>query len=176
MIREARKWVGYLEHRSNDRLGIFDANPGKGGCTIFAALIQRHYRFRNFSGFPWCATFVHAVCIQAYGKEKARKLLGRPHPGSRVLARRFRRQGRLMGRDYSPKPGDIIFCHNGDGRIGHCGIVESVVGQTVITIEGNTLDPTGTFPPKRGGAVAVRERNVNHAAIVAYGRMNEEGK
>jgi len=171
MIREARKWVGYLEHQSNDLLGIFDTNVGKGGCTIFAALIQRHYRLRNLSGMPWCATFVHAVAIEAYGKEKARQLLGIPHPGTRVMARRLRRKGRLMGRDYIPHPGDIIFCHNGDGRISHCGIVEAVEGGTVVSIEGNTTDPAGTFPPDRGGAVAVRERNISSDTIIGFGNI-----
>lgn len=173
MNREARKWVGYLEHRTNDLLGIFTENVGKGYCTIFAALIQRHYRFRNLSGLPWCATFVHAVCIEAYGKDTARKLLGKPHPGTRVLARRLRRRGRLMGRDYTPRPGDLIFLHNGDGRISHCGIVDALEGDSVISIEGNAVDPSHRFPPDKGGAVAVCTRKKTHKAIVAYGRMEE---
>lgn len=170
----ARKYTGYLEHRSNDLLGIFTANTGKGGCTIFAATIQKHYRFRNFSGLPWCAAFVHAACIEARGKEQARKLLGKPHPGTRVMARRLRRKGRLMGSDYIPRPGDLIFLHNGDGRISHCGIVDRLEGENVISIEGNTVDPSGTFPPEKGGAVAVRTRKKTHPAIVAYGRINKE--
>ena len=173
MNRTAKKYIGYLEHGSNDLLSIDTANAGKGGCTIFAAIIQKHYRFRNFSGLPWCATFVHAVCIEALGKTQAQKLLGKPHPGTRVLARRLRRRKQLMGKDYTPKPGDLIFLHNGDGKISHCGIVDQVDGDAVITIEGNTVDPSGTFPPGKGGAVAVRKRKLSHSAIVAYGRLEE---
>lgn len=174
MVGAAKRYIGYLEHRSNDLLGVYTANVGKGYCTIFSAIIQRHYRWRNFTGVPWCATFVHAVCIEACGREGARRLLGKPHPGTRVLARRLKRKGRLEGRDYIPSPGDLIFFHSGDGKISHCGIVDTVEGDTVISIEGNTTDPTGTIPPDRGGAVAIRTRNLTNPRIAGYGRMNEE--
>ena len=170
MIETAKKWVGYLEHQTNDQLGYYTENIGKGGCTIFSMIIGRVYRHRNFSGLPWCATFVHSVFLEAFGKEKARELLGKPHPGTRVLARRFRRRGCLMDLDYVPTQGDIIFLHNGDGRISHCGIVEKVEDEIVTSIEGNTIDPSGHFEPHRGGAVAVRTRNLNDDAIVAYGK------
>lgn len=170
MIETAKKWIGYLEHQTNDLLGFYTENIGKGGCTIFSMIIARTYPKLNFSGLPWCATFVHAVFIEAYGKEKARELLGKPCPGTRVLARRFRRRGLLMDREYIPTAGDLIFLHNGDGRISHCGIVEKVEDGTVISIEGNTTDPTGHFEPHQGGAVAVRTRNLNDPAIVAWGK------
>lgn len=171
MIKTAKKWVGYLEHQSNEQLGFYTENVGKGGCTIFSMIIARHYRWRNFSGLPWCATFLHAVFIEALGETRARELLGKPHPGTRVLARRMRRRGCLMDRDYIPSPGDLIFLHNGDGQISHCGIVEKVEDDTVTSIEGNTVDPTGQFEPHRGGAVAVRTRELTDPAIVAYGRI-----
>ena len=171
MIKTAKKWVGYLEHQTNEQLGYYTENIGKGGCTIFSIIIARHYRWRNFSGLPWCATFVHAVFIEAIGEKRARELLGKPWPGTRVLARRFKRSGRLMDKDYIPSPGDLIFLHNGDGRISHCGIVEKVEDGTVTSIEGNTVDPTGRFEPHRGGAVAVRSRKLTDPAIVAYGRI-----
>ena len=108
MRNVAKAWVGYLEHATNDLLGVFTANIGKGGYTIFSVIIQRYYRWRNFSGLAWCATFVHAVCLEAYGVDKARKLVGKPHPGTRVLARRLKRQGRLKGREYTPQPNDLV--------------------------------------------------------------------
>lgn len=171
MIHQAKKWLGYLEHENNDFLGVFTANAGKGGCTIFSAIIQKHYRFRNFSKLPWCAVFVHSVFIEALGKKEAAKLLGIPHPGSRVLARRLRRKGRLMGRDYIPNPGDLIFTHNGNGRISHCGIVEKVDGAYIVSIEGNTKDPTGVFGEYQGGAVASRIRKMDDPAILNYGMI-----
>lgn len=171
MINSAKKWVGYLEHKSDELLGVYTANIGKGGCTIFSEIVRTHYRWRNFSGMPWCVVFVHAVCIEAYGVEKARQLLGKPHPGSRVLARRMKRKGCMMDADYIPSPNDIVFLHNGDGEISHVGIVESVVGGTIVTIEGNTIDPYGNFPENRGGAVARRTRNLTDDAIVSYAKL-----
>lgn len=171
MIDAAKKWVGYLEHQTNELLGFFTANAGKGGCTIFALIVVSHYKWLNFSGLPWCATFVHGVFLDAYGAMTARELVGRPHPGTRVLARHFRRKGRLMSPEYMPSEGDIIFLHNGDGKIGHCGIVEKVEDGVVISIEGNTTDPTGYFKPHQGGAVAVRKRKLTDPAILYYGQI-----
>lgn len=174
MITTASKWIGYLEHQSNDLLGVYDANIGKGYCTIFSAIIRHHYRWRNFTGVPWCAVFVHAVFLESCGKQKARELLGKPHPGTRVLARRMKRKGWLRdSRDYTPNPGDLIFCHNGDGRISHCGIVENFIDGMVITIEGNTLDSTGHFDPSQGGAVARRFRKLPDPSILYYASIKE---
>lgn len=173
MKNTAKAWVGYLEHATPDLIGVFTANPGKGGYTIFSFIIQRYYRWRNFNGLAWCATFVHAVCLEAYGKEKARKLVGKPHPGTRVLARRMKRAGRLRDKSYTPKPNDLIFLQNGDGRISHCGIVDHVDGDVIVSIEGNTHDPGGRFDHEDGGAVAINRRESNHRAIMAYGQMCE---
>ena len=171
MRNTAKAWIGYLEHASNELLGVYTGNAGKGGYTIFSTIIQKYYPWRNFSKLAWCTTFVHAVCLEAYGKDKAKKLLGKPHPGSRVLARRLKRWGRLKGRDYIPKPNDLIFLQNGDGRISHCGIVDHVEGDVVVSIEGNTHDPTGRLAYEDGGAVAVRHRELSHRAIMAFGQM-----
>lgn len=171
MILTARKWVGYLEHQSNESLGIYTANIGKGGCTVFSLIIARCYRWRNFSGLPWCTVFVHAVAIEAWGKDKARKMLGCPHPGSRVLLRRMKRRGWLRGPEYTPQPGDIIFLHNGGGIVDHVGVVDRLEGDCVISIEGNTVDPSGHFSEDQGGAVAIRKRQRNDPAILYYASM-----
>lgn len=174
VVQTAKKYIGYLEHRDTDLLGSYTANAGKGGCTIFADRIARHYRWRNFMGLPWCATFVHAVYIEALGRDTARKLLGKPHPGTRVLARRMGRRGLLRGRGCIPCPGDLIFLTNGDGRISHCGIVQYADGAYVYTIEGNTTDPGGRFDARQGGAVALRERRADDPAIMKYACIKEE--
>ena len=164
----AKTWIGYLEHQSHDLLGVYRANVGKGGFTIFSEIISTHYRWRNFQAIPWCATFVHAVFLTALGKTGAAKVLGKPHPGTKVLMRRMRRKGRLRGVGYTPKANDIIFLHNGDGIVGHVGIVVGVVGDEVISVEGNTVDPTGHFPADAGGAVAMRTRQLTNPAIIGY--------
>lgn len=176
MIEVAKTWVGYLEHKSEDLLGVYTANVGKGYCTIFSRIISQHYRHRNFNGVPWCAVFVHAVFLEAYGKDRARKLLGKPHPGTRVLARRLKRKKRLRwpcDSDYVPEPGDLVFFHNGDGEIAHCGIVVEVNLELsrLTTVEGNTTSPTNHFEKHQGGAVAMRERNLSDPSIICYASM-----
>ena len=174
MIDTAKKWIGYLEHADGKMLGVYDENVGKGGYTIFAWLIRRHYPWRDFSGIAWCATFVHAVCIEAFGVEKARLMLGKPHPGTRVLARRLRRRKMLRDKTYRPKAGDIIFLSNfNNEEIGHVGIVVDTDEKMVYSVEGNTIDPSGVFEREDGGAVALRGREFSNPAIVCYGEIHK---
>lgn len=162
----AAKWVGYLEHKSPERLGYFTENVGKGYCTIFASILWETQRV-NLMGLPWCATFVHAVVARP-------DLLGRAHPGCRVLERRMRRKGFWRGRDYRPRGGDLIFCANAcDGRVDHCGIVESCDGETVTSIDGNSVDPSGVFSPEQGGAVAIRMRALTDPRIVGFAAIGK---
>ena len=169
----ALKYVGYLEHATGDLLGVFTANPGKGGYTVFSEMIRRHYRRRNFQGLPWCAVFVFAVYLEAMGKD-AEKCLGKPHPGTKVMARRFRRKKRLRDRNYRPRAGDIIFLSNFQNQeIGHVGIVVDRDERMVYSVEGNTIDPSGVFFREEGGAVALRGREFSDPAIVCYGEIQE---
>lgn len=159
----ASDFIGYLEHTTPERLHEFTANPGKGGCTIFAAMLWEAQRV-NLMGLPWCATFVHAVIGRP-------DVLGRAHPGCRVLARRMRRRKLWRGKDYAPKSGDLIFLANDGQRIDHCGIVESCGGESVTSIEGNAIDPSGTFRPDQGGAVARRVRRRDDFRIIGYAEI-----
>ena len=153
----ASDFIGYLEHATPERLHEFTENPGKGGCTIFGEMT-------GLQGLPWCATFVHAVVGRP-------DVLGRPHPGCRVLARRMRRRKLWRGKDYAPKSGDLIFLANNGKRIDHCGIVESCDGATVTSIEGNAVDPSGAFRPEQGGAVARRVRRRDDLRILGYAEI-----
>ena len=171
-VEHAKKWVGYLEHQTNDLLPIHNANVGKGRCTIFADIIARHYRWRIYTGLPWCAVFIHAIFLEAFGKEPSRAIIGKTCSGTRVLARQMERKGFLRGRDYIPRAGDLIFLtNNPEGSIGHCGIVEKVVGDTIFTIEGNSSDPTGHFEPRYGGAVVLQERLLSDPKIVNFAEI-----
>ena len=167
VVEIAKHYVGYLEHTTDDMIGVFRANVGKGGCTLFAWIISMHYRWRNFMGVSWCATFVHAVFIEALGKEQARKLLGKPHPGTRVLMRRLKRKGKLSD---TPKEGCIVFLANKD-KVDHVGIVVGVEEGRIITVEGNTTDPSGIFAEHEGGAVAQRVRKIDDPKIICYGEV-----
>lgn len=154
-------WLGYLEHATTERLWSFTENAGKGGCTIFAELLLRE-QHRDLQGLPWCVTFVHAVFNRP-------DVLGRAHPGCKVLMRRMKRRGLWRERDYKPQENDLIFCSNAaDGIPDHVGIVEQADKDTVISIDGNTVDPSGVFPPQDGGAVARRTRQRTDPHIVGY--------
>lgn len=172
VVTVAKKWVGYLEHQDSDLLSIPNANIGKGSHTIFAEIIAKHYPWRVFQGLPWCAVFVHAVFLEALGKNQSKRILGKPWAGTRLLARRMKNKGLLRDKDYLPKPGDIIFLTNSGSRVEHCGIVIHSTPTTVITIEGNTVDPSGHFEPDYGGAVAQRERELSDPKIINFAEIS----
>ncbi len=157
----AEDWVGYLEHVTPEELDVFDANIGKGGCTIFAELIKLREGI-SFMGLPWCVVFVFAVIGRP-------DVLGPACAGVLTLARRMKRRGLWRDRNYRPEPGDVVFCSNlRTKRPDHCGIVERFDGETVLSIDGNTVDPCGRFCPSQGGAVARRARHRNDRVIVGY--------
>lgn len=161
IVAEAKKWIGYLEHKDERLLGIYRANIGKGGYTIFSTMIYET-QGRNMQSFPWCATFVHAIFNRP-------DILGKAHPGTRVLQRRMKRKKLWRSTNYIPVPGDLIFCSNhATSRVEHVGIVTKYENGIVYSIDGNTVDPTGQFPAEQGGAVAERERKHEDAKIVGY--------
>ena len=165
-VTHAVEWIGYLEHRTPENLGVFTENAGKGGETVFAWMLRRSQGV-EVSGLPWCAVFVHAVVDRP-------DLLGKASPGVRTLLRRMIWRGLWRGRRYVPRPGDIIFCSNTRTAIAdHCGIVEHCDGAAVVSIDGNTVDPSGTFATNEGGAVARRSRRLDDPVIVGYGAISK---
>ena len=153
-------WVGYCEHKTPEFLGVSEENIGK-GYTLFASLAGLP------QGLPWCAIFVHAVVNRP-------DILGKPHPGTRVLARRIRKRKLWHGKEYDPQPGDIIFMSNSrTDRIDHCGIVESSDRLTVTSVEGNAVDPKDRFKPCEGGVVARNKRAKIDPVIVGYGAVGK---
>lgn len=168
VVAEAARWIGYLEHNSLKNIGLYRVNAGKGGYTAFAEIVRQKCG-RNLQGLPWCAVFIHSCFVNVYGRGGARMLLGRPHAGTRTLARRMRRKGLWRDKDYTPVKGDIIFLANDGKTIDHCGIVASSDGESVTSIDGNTVDPSGFFNEKQGGAVALRDRLLTDVRIIGYG-------
>ena len=161
-IQTITRWIGYLEHVSADCLAEYQENVGKGGYTIFAKIVRERYGV-DFQGIPWCVTFVFAVHPGN---------LGKPCTGVWTLARRMIRRGRWRRKTYQPRPGDLIFCRNNPQEVvGHVGIVERVYGEYVISIDGNTVDPTGHFDPHEGGAVERRVRHKSDWHIVGYAQI-----
>ena len=171
IVTEAKRWVGYMEHADGELLGVYRANTGPGNCTVFARMLLRRTG-ANFMGLPWCVTFVFSIFAEALGANKPRRPLGRPPPSATQLAGRMKRRGRWRGLGYTPRRNDLIFLSpRSDGRIGHVGIVAETKDGYVLSIDGNTVDPTGCFPEDYGGAVDYRARKLDDARILGYAEM-----
>ena len=109
------------------------------------------------AGYPWCCTFVTWLFRdnQSLCKKSASCL---------DLLSYFEKRGRIVK---TPQAGDIVFMKfsTNSRRTNHVGIVESVSGKTINTIEGNTSITSND----NGGKVMRRKRTGN---IVAYARPN----
>ena len=98
---------------------------------------EKYWRWYGFtSHVHWCACFV-SWCGDQCGYIDAEVI-----PKFSIVghgAEWFKERHRWAGRDYSPRPGDIIFFDfEPDGTLDHVGIVELCDGKTVTTIEGNS--------------------------------------
>lgn len=114
------------------------------------------YRLKNDD--DWCDATVTAAFIKA----GLLNLIGGECGVQRHIGI-FQSKGIWIGKSY-PQAGDIItFDWDGGGFADHIGIVESVSGNTVNTIEGNSGSPS-----------AVRRRSYawNHWQIKGYARPN----
>lgn len=108
--------------------------------------IQQWYRERNGSAynynFPWCNAAVTYWATQA--GERDAVLHGTDYAYTVAHAQRFKNAGEWHAGARGIKRGDIVFFDwggtNDIARIDHVGIVTSVSGANVYTIEGNTAN------------------------------------
>jgi hypothetical protein len=115
--------------------------------------------FTKADGLPWCGSFCNWVLAQAGVKVHS-------VVGTAVGAHKFKEIGRWHE---TPLPGDFAFMdfpHDGIDKISHIGIVVSVDGKTITTIEGNT---SGTGDQRNGGMVMVKQRTIGKE-VVGFGR------
>lgn len=119
----------------------------------------KYGRWMGLDGQPWCMSFVQWCFHQA----------GRPLPcrtGSCSALLRWYRERQPECVKTQPCPGDIVLY-----RFGHTGIVESVSGDSLTAIEGNT-SPGEEGSQSNGGGVFRRTRRRSLAE--AYIRPVEE--
>ena len=94
----------------------------------------------NVQNQPWCDIFVDVGFIETFGLDLASRLTYQPKGGFSALcsasAQFYKNNGAYF---YSPEVGDQVF-FNVSGGINHTGIVVSVSGGVVTTIEGNSSD------------------------------------
>lgn len=112
---------------------------------------------------PWCDIYVDVCFIECFGLEMACAMtyqpVGRGSAACATSAGYYKNNGAWFT---TPQVGDQIFFYSGGG-INHTGIVESVSGNTVTTIEGNTSD-----------SVARRTYTIGSSYIAGYGRPKYE--
>lgn len=110
-------------------------------------------------GYAWCGEFVLWIFYKAFGKAKALEVQCSGNPSGIPLCSSGAQYYKDAGRwSQTPSRGDVIFFYYGGG-INHTGIVESVSGGVVTTIEGNTSD-----------MVARRSYAVGSSVIAGYGK------
>lgn len=113
----------------------------------------------------WCATTVSAAAIEC----KLTDIIPKECSCGRMI-QGFQKIGRFMEKDdYTPKIGDIIFFDWQDTGIGdntgwpdHVGVVRSISGDSITTIEGNISKKVG------GRTIKVNSKNIRGYGIPDY--------
>ena len=101
----------------------------------------------NAQNQPWCDIFVDCGFIECFGIELASKLTYQQKGGFSALCSASAQFYKNNGAYYSrPEVGDQVF-FNVSGGINHTGIVVSVSGGVVTTVEGNSSDINGYGRP-----------------------------
>lgn len=144
LLAVAAAEIGYKEKASNSQLDDKTANAGHNNWTKYARDFDQ--KFPNWyngkkNGYAWCDMFVDWCFLTAFGYEKALELLCQPEKSAGAGCKYSMQYYQKKGQFYTdnPQPGDQIFFTSG-GTISHTGIVESVNGSTIVTIEGNASD------------------------------------
>jgi len=155
VLEIAQSWVGYLEKASNKDLDSKTSNVGSSNWTIFG-------QWYGLNPAEWCDMFV-SYCADKGGEAAA---VGKfAYCPSHVNF--FKSRGQWFNRgDRTPQAGDIIFFGDAD----HVGLVESVSGGYVNTIEGNTR--SGNTLVANGGGVYRKSYPLTSSYIMGYGRPN----
>jgi len=121
------------------------------------------YYGKEVSGasYPWCMTFIQWIF-------KDSGLLPIKTASCSALYNEFKKRGQIVT---NPEPGDIVFFkwNTSNYPCQHVGLVLSVGGSAIISIEGNTSINSND----NGGSVMRRSRPRNKS-IVAYARPKWE--
>ena len=126
VLSEARKWLGATKYSAKHKQIVDGYN----------SVSPRPVGYKVTYNDDWCDVFVTFVA----DKVGASNLIGR-ECGVERHKNIFKQKGIWLGL-VRPQPGDIVTFHWGGARNGfahHIGFVESVKGDTITTIEGNTV-------------------------------------
>lgn len=167
VLNLARSEVGYREKASNSQLDDKTANAGTGNWTKYARDLDKLRNFYNTAknGYMWCDVFYDWLFVKCFGAELGHQMLCQPlnsaGAGCMFSVQYYKQHGRWI--TGNPEPGDQIFFSYAPGEYSHTGLVESVSGGVVTTIEGNTSESVGR-----------RSYAVGSSTIAGYGRPRWE--
>lgn len=169
LISVATNEVGYLEKKNGNSLYEKTANAGSANYTKYGYEMHKLYPATMDYPAAWCDCFVDWCFVQAFGKEKALKMLHKFDDYTVNSAGYYKNNGEWYK---SPKVGDQIFFTNAKGGICHTGIVYAADKDYVYTIEGNTSSESGVVA--NGGCVAKKKYSLTYNRIAGYGRPKYE--
>ena len=119
------------------------------------------YKIDGSYCYAWCQSFI-AWCAKQAGVSSS---VIKRTAGTIDAMDFFKSQQVWQGNSYTPQSGDIIYFRSRSSNSGyHVGIVESISGSTIHTIEGNYSNK-----------VARHSVSVGASSIVGYGVPNYEG-
>ena len=161
LIEIAQNELGYFEKDTNLSLDSKTANRGAKNYTKYARdLALAGYYNGNKNGYAWCDVFVD-WCFYQLTNRDARKAqdmeyqTGTLGAGCRYSAQYYRNHNQFYS---TPQVGDQIFFGPSKAE-NHTGIVESISGSNITTIEGNS-----------DNQVARRYYSIKDPSISGYGR------
>lgn len=160
LIAVAAEELGYIGKKSNKNLDSKTANI-TGKYTKYAQdLYEAGYYNGNKNGFDWCCVFVDWCFWTACGKDKLKAETVKPVSVLGAVVRFaysiLNEQGRIST---EPSVGAQIFFKDSSGELAHTGLVKTVKGDEIETIEGNW-----------GNKVTSRTLKKTDSTIVGYGR------
>lgn len=161
VIKIAQNEIGYHEKNSSNNLDEKLGDMGSGNFTKYSRdlFAKGYYGGGNKQGLPWCDVFTDWCFLMACGGDakRAQELQCQTGPNGAMCkysAQYYKEKGQWSN---TPMVGAQIFFYY-DGDINHTGIVESINGTTITTIEGNS-----------GDKVSRNSYNIKNEIIAGYG-------
>ena len=130
---------------AQSQLGVVEGPEGSNNGNI-----TDYGKFMGMDAQPWCASFVSWIMDKTFnGDKNARNkaLRGGTSAAVSTLWENFKSANAMTN---SPQPGDVIIFKNNGAS--HTGLVETVNGNTITSIEGNT--GSSNEYNRNGGVVA----------------------
>lgn len=133
VVAMAKKYVGYLEKKSNSQLENFTANAGSKNYNMFAPHAKSATGSSVYqNGVYWCDIFVDDMFIRALGAARAKQLLGDWSAYTPTSEKLLIQTGAKKIAPVDASYGDVIFFKN-SSRTCHVGIVTNGYKPTSAT-------------------------------------------